>query len=142
MHFVTGGAFNGKRKWVKENYPEGEWFSAYNKDPLIMNLESPWNSTFILEGIEVWVKELLAEMTMDEGRKYLRDVIAGWYNWENVSPDRKLIIIGTDITKGIVPIDKADRNWRDLIGWFYQDIAIKCERVDVVWYGLNQTVKG
>lgn len=141
MHFVTGGAFNGKRKWVKRNYPEGEWFSAYNKEPLQISLESPWNSTVILEGIETWAKELLLEMTVHDGRNYLKDAIADWYNWEHMNPDRKLIIIGTDITKGIVPIDEADRNWRDLTGWVYQDISLKCERVDVIWYGLNQTIK-
>lgn len=57
-------------------------------------------------------------------------------------PSRKLVIIGTDISKGIVPLEKENRLWRDFTGWVYQDLVAKAERVDVIWYGINQIMKG
>jgi adenosyl cobinamide kinase/adenosyl cobinamide phosphate guanylyltransferase len=50
-------------------------------------------------------------------------------------------VIGSDITKGVVPLEKENRIWRDLTGWAYQDTAAKAEKVDIIWYGLNQTMK-
>ncbi|MEH7382842.1 bifunctional adenosylcobinamide kinase/adenosylcobinamide-phosphate guanylyltransferase [Bacillus sp. JJ1533] len=142
MHFVTGGAFNGKRAWVKQNYLEAKWISSYEGEPLMENLGDLQSSVVVLEGIEMWVKEISSKMTINQAREYLRGVLDGWLEWENMDSNRKIIVIGIDITKGIVPIEKENRNWRDLTGWVYQDLSFRCERVDVIWYGLNHTIKG
>lgn len=55
--------------------------------------------------------------------------------------DRKLYLIGTDVGKGIVPIDEHLRTYRDVVGWCYQDVAKLAERVDIIWYGINTTIK-
>ncbi|WP_156289608.1 bifunctional adenosylcobinamide kinase/adenosylcobinamide-phosphate guanylyltransferase [Oceanobacillus salinisoli] len=142
MRFITGGAFNGKRAWVKKNYPEAEWISAYKGEPLVENFGVLQSSAVVLEGIELWTKELSAKMTINQAREYWRKVLEDWLEWENLASNRKIIVIGTDITKGIVPMEKENRNWRDLTGWVYQDLSFRCERVDVIWYGINQTIKG
>lgn len=134
MHFVTGGAFNGKRKWVKEKYPEAKWVSAYNNDSFgFDNYES---TIIVLEGIETWVKDLSIS------RQEWREVVEDWLKWEQADLTRKVIFIGTDITKGIVPIEKEHRQWRDLTGWVYQDIVSVSNQVDVIWYGISKTIKG
>lgn len=143
MHFVTGGAFNGKKAWVKEKYPHAVWLSAYEGDSLssvdIKNFE---NDVVVFEGLEAWVREILTEKSLEESRVYFRDVLEALLSWERSRHEHRIVIIGTDITKGIVPIDREVRTWRDLTGWVYQDLAKKCEQMDVIWYGMNQTMKG
>lgn len=119
---------------MKEKYPEAKWISAYQNDSF--GLGSYESSIIVLEGIETWVKNLSIS------REKWREMIEDWLKWEQEEPSRKVIIIGTDITKGIVPIEKEHRQWRDLTGWVYQDIATVSSQVDVIWYGISKTIKG
>mgnify|MGYP001157836396 CR=1 FL=1 len=64
-----------------------------------------------------------------------------WLTWEKSEKSRRLYLIGTDIGKGIVPVDANLRRYRDLVGKCYQIVAQKAERVDLIWYGLNETLK-
>lgn len=145
MHFVTGGAFNGKRAWVKEAYRDHadgvHWISAYNQDPLPRVLGEINHNIVIFEGAEAWLKELVREFTAAHCRDIWKRCLDNWLTWENEKRNRKVVVIGTDITKGIVPIEAVDRAWRDVTGWAYQDTASKAKNVDVIWYGLNQTIK-
>ncbi len=117
-----------------------DWRSAYEGDS--------WNEpTFnehviVLEGLEEWMIAFVAKKKdfkeiRESWRAYLESLLA----WESEDCDRRIIIIGTDITKGIVPLEKENRTWRDAVGWAYQDLAALAERVDVIWYGLNQRLK-
>ncbi|KKE80082.1 bifunctional adenosylcobinamide kinase/adenosylcobinamide-phosphate guanylyltransferase [Oceanobacillus caeni] len=141
MHFVTGGAFNGKKAWVKDNYACAKWISFYDGDKLPKTLENSSSQRIVFEGVERWTKESLEKMTIDEARAHLRNCLDQWLEWENAKANRSMIIIGADIMKGIVPMQKEERDWRDLTGWFYQDLARRSKRVDVIWYGINQTIK-
>ncbi|WP_026575288.1 bifunctional adenosylcobinamide kinase/adenosylcobinamide-phosphate guanylyltransferase [Bacillus sp. UNC438CL73TsuS30] len=144
MHFITGGAFNGKREWVRNTYKvqfKAQWTSAYQKDPFPFELEEP-GTLLILEGIEMWINDLMKEYEPEKCREIWKNCLTQWISWERAEKNRKLVVIGTDITKGIVPLEKENRLWRDLTGWAYQDIAATADRVDVIWYGLNQTIKG
>ncbi|MYL46359.1 hypothetical protein GLV94_11960 [Virgibacillus halodenitrificans] len=143
MHFVTGGAYNGKRKWVKKHYPiTSYWCSAYDSARLEAPLEAENLLVVVLEGVEQWVGRLLDEETTPSAiREKMAQEIQAWLEWEKAIDKRKLIIIGTDITKGIVPIKKRDRLWRDAVGWVYQDIAERAEKMDVIWYGVAQQLK-
>jgi len=144
MHFIIGGAFNGKRAWVKNTYScfeNNHWVSAYDGHSLPTNLIDFDGGVVILEGVEIWLKELTATFDADKCREIWANCLKEWNTWENAAEHRKLIVIGTDITKGIVPMEKENRRWRDVTGWAFQDIASKAEKVDVIWYGLNQTIK-
>ncbi|MCF6411676.1 bifunctional adenosylcobinamide kinase/adenosylcobinamide-phosphate guanylyltransferase [Pseudalkalibacillus salsuginis] len=146
MHFITGGAFNGKKSWVKKHYQiEGhshyQWVSAYQQDPLPFDLSTFGKQLLFLEGIEQWIKGLLLEMDMDESRRSWHERLVKWQRWEDKNRLNRIILIGTDISKGIVPLEKTERTWRDVTGWCYQDSAEKAERVDLVWYGINQRIK-
>lgn len=136
MHFVTGGAFNGKRRWVRKMYPDAKWISAHEGELLLDALDSTNSSIVVLEGLETWIKDY--SLSREEWKKIILD----WEKWEQEKFGRQLVLIGTDIGKGIVPLEKENRNWRDLTGWLYQDIAAVSEKVDVIWYGINQTIKG
>lgn len=139
MHFVTGGAFNGKRRWVKNRYKEGNWLSAYDGDPFKIRTNG---SLQIYEGIEQWIKEEIKEKEIEEVRHIWRERAALLESWEKEKVGRQVVFIGADITKGIVPLEKEMRQWRDATGWVYQDLVSRCSRVDLIWYGLNEPLKG
>lgn len=144
MHFVTGGAFNGKRAWVKRVYGVkeiGNWISAYENCPLPKNVIEMNQDLLILEGIEVWLRSLTETYHVNECREIWNMYLDQWLRWEHNKSKRNLVLIGVDITKGIVPFDKANRLWRDVTGWAYQDILSKSEKVDIIWYGINQPLK-
>ena len=143
MHFITGGAFNGKRAWVKKTYQiekDESWLTAYENHPLPRNIIH--NQDFlILEGIEIWLKLLTEQVDVQQSLEIWNSCLNDWLKWEKEKISRNVIIIGTDITKGIVPVEKENRLWRDLTGWAYQETAAKSQKVDIIWYGINQTIK-
>lgn len=145
MHFVTGGAFNGKRKWVKAFYQLNEkndyvWISAYEKNGAQMEWKAvdSFKTTTVIEGVEQF---LYKWSNQTNWREKWHDVFKSWEKWELENPMRKLVVIGTDITKGVVPLDERNRNWRDMTGWCYQDLVSHSKRVDVIWYGINERLK-
>ncbi|WHZ05350.1 bifunctional adenosylcobinamide kinase/adenosylcobinamide-phosphate guanylyltransferase [Neobacillus sp. YX16] len=142
MHFITGGAFNGKRAWVKNTYGlTGSWLSAYQETPLTENFNHINSDLLVLEGIEIWIKELTKTYDSYRSREIWIQIINNWLSWEKAELERRLVVIGTDITKGVVPIERENRLWRDVTGWAYQDLSAMADKVDVIWYGLNQTIK-
>ncbi len=144
MHFITGGAFNGKKAWVKNNYEvteEKDWISAYQNQPLPDELTGIQHEFLILEGIEIWLKSLAEQFGAKRAREIWKARLEHWRLWEKGNSNRKLVVIGTDITKGIVPLGENNRLWRDAAGWAFQDTAAASDRVDVIWYGINQTIK-
>jgi adenosylcobinamide kinase/adenosylcobinamide-phosphate guanylyltransferase len=144
MHFVTGGAYNGKRAWVKKTYDIVKsdcWISAYENQPMPLNLSHITHDLLILEGIEIWLKNFSGEKDLIQSRDTWNQYLDNWLMWEKAAENRKLVLIGTDLSKGVVPLEMENRLWRDLTGWAYQDTASKAEKVDVIWYGIKQTLK-
>lgn len=144
MHFVTGGAFNGKRTWVKKTYKvrgAACWKSAYEDKALPAEITSMEGDLLILEGIEIWLKDLTKQYDSAKCRELWNRCLDHWNSWEKAKINRRLVVIGTDITKGIVPLEKENRLWRDVTGWAFQDLAARADQVDVIWYGINQTIK-
>ncbi len=142
MHFVTGGAYNGKAKWVKKHFAldmdHVQWISAYRDEPLPLHFHE---DTVVLQGIEAWIKGEASAQEAAVIRLKWQEIISGWRIWEEENNDRRLILIGADITKGIVPIEVENRIWRDATGWVYQDIVAVSSRVDMIWYGVSQQLK-
>ncbi|CRK80975.1 bifunctional adenosylcobinamide kinase/adenosylcobinamide-phosphate guanylyltransferase [Neobacillus massiliamazoniensis] len=144
MHFITGGAFNGKRAWVKNKYKVTEddcWLSAYENCSLPTEIKDINQNILILEGIEIWIKELTEKYDSNKCLQIWNECVGHWLKWETEQFNGCVVVIGTDITKGIVPVEKENRFWRDITGWAYQDLAKRSEKVDVIWYGINQTIK-
>lgn len=147
MHVVTGGAYNGKAAWVEKYYQLEEssvhqWVHAYKKkkDLLPKDLVA-YHGTIVLEGIEQWVYQWMQNKSMDTAREFGRQRITQWLAWEQLAEENRLVVICTDISKGIVPMDADLRKWRDLTGWFYQDLVKKAEQVHCIWYGIAQQLK-
>ena len=144
MHFVTGGAFNGKSKWINEYYQLRDtphvWISGYH-EAAIPEKPPTVESIIVMEGIEVWLKFWTERLNIQEARDRWQLFLHSWLQWEKETVKRKIILIGTDISKGIVPMLPEQRKWRDMTGWAYQDAVKVAERVDLIWYGINQQIK-
>ncbi|PPA69660.1 bifunctional adenosylcobinamide kinase/adenosylcobinamide-phosphate guanylyltransferase [Jeotgalibacillus proteolyticus] len=139
MHFVIGGAYNGKREWVKKQLTENQ-ILMLNK-PLGNEPLSSFK-VIVKSDLECWI---LDECDKGKGEETLLQL---WENelknlleWEQQDKDRSLFIIGTDQSKGIVPMDRAERKARDLLGWCHQHTAKKAEHVTRIWYGIAQELK-
>jgi len=141
MHVVTGGAYHGKSAWVKKFYhlnSDVTWLSAYNDDPCPIHMTSPTN-IIVLEGVEEWIRQSLKNNTFN--RHDGRQLINQWLAWEQEKSERQIVVIGNDISKGIVPIEREYREWRDVTGWFFQDLVLHSHRFDVIWYGIHKQLK-
>ncbi|MFC4184068.1 bifunctional adenosylcobinamide kinase/adenosylcobinamide-phosphate guanylyltransferase [Saccharococcus thermophilus] len=138
MHFIVGGAFQGKRKWVCKHYGIRErkdiiWYNGYEGTYGEPD-ESISERIVVFEGLEAAIRRL-----PDLG--YWGQLFWRWQEWERQCPGRTVVWIGTDITQGIVPIEQEDRLWRDVTGWCYQRLAEFCDRVDRIWCGLAERIK-
>lgn len=142
MHFVTGGAFNGKFAWVQRYYQltnEASYvcYSGYKQE--LLHLKQLNNTdTIVINGAEQYVKFALengmnVEAVIQQVHEFLK--------WERLEERRQLVIIGTDMSKGVVPIDRFARKWRDEVGSFYQWLMEKADIAHVIWYQIPQVIK-
>ncbi|WP_106496487.1 bifunctional adenosylcobinamide kinase/adenosylcobinamide-phosphate guanylyltransferase [Lentibacillus sp. Marseille-P4043] len=145
MHIVTGGAYNGKSAWVRkfyqlDNVSNWHWIAAYD-ETCPKDLAAFGQDLIVLNGVEHWVYKWSETQSISEIRDFGRAIISNWVNWEDEKACRKLVVIGSDISKGIVPMEQQMRAWRDATGWFYQDLVEKCDRLDMIWYGVQTQLK-
>lgn len=144
MHVITGGAFNGKWHFVKEFYQlsnEADFikYSSYNDDVLPNDFSNIKTKYLIIQGIELYVKNFFNnEISIPSQTE---EFILNCLNWETSNPNGNLIVIGNDISKGVVPKEASDREWRDMTGLMYQRLVQMSQRYDVIWYGINKQLK-
>ncbi|AJD92383.1 hypothetical protein JMA_30660 [Jeotgalibacillus malaysiensis] len=136
MHFVIGGAYNGKRKWVESQLNQASFRELSEPGEKI---DSGMN-TILFTGLEHWILKQFGRDS-DEVVLAWKQEVDRLTKWENGHPDRRVIIIGTDQSKGIVPLEKEQRFTRDVLGWCHQYSALKAERVTRVWYGIAEELK-
>ena len=125
MHIIIGGAYNGKREYVRTILAgrEAEWREighSYNSDAI---------QTIVISGIEQWLAE--TNLSEAEAIDYVLAAVAG----------RDVIVVLTDIGRGIVPIDAQQRKLRDTCGRLYQRLMAEADEVTRIWYGVAQTLK-
>jgi len=147
MHFITGGAYNGKANWVKQHVriehkrtSEYEWINVYANDTLHERLADYDKPLIIIEGLEQWVWQLIDKYDENTYTDLIHAFYADWVEWSD-APHHFLYLIGTDISKGIVPTDQKQRIWRDVTGWLYQRIVERCDTFHIIWYGIGQRLK-
>ncbi|WP_456278484.1 bifunctional adenosylcobinamide kinase/adenosylcobinamide-phosphate guanylyltransferase [Bacillus sp. AK128] len=144
MYFVTGGAFQGKRRWVQElidaklSSQPHIWINGYEHPVPTLDEIDPNIKTIIMEGMERHIQMALHE---GKSREYWQQKLKPFIEWENESQGRTLILIGTEVGLGIVPMQAEDRMYRDVVGWVYQDLAKESKLVVRLWCGLPQFLK-
>lgn len=147
MHFITGGSFHGKKSWAltfakEQGFVNGKVIRLFDAKKIDIESDKEQSTDFyIMEGLEWMIKHRLQEESLEQTIVYMKTLVEELLQWERIEKNRCVFLIGSDITKGIVPIDKEDRMWRDATGLIFQQIVKKADRVDVIWYGLNERLK-
>lgn len=79
----------------------------------------------IFDGLAAWVRS-----HPDEGIGDLLEVNPG------------VVILCDEVGCGVVPVDPAERAWREEVGRLCCDLAQKAERVERIFCGLGMVLKG
>ena len=129
MHIIFGGAFNGKRQYVKEQLAERavSWHEG--------SLPEAGEEIAVIAGLEHWVKKQLKQSSTEEQ-------IMAQVKKTVSQKKRHQIWVLTDMNRGIVPADALERQLRDVIGRIYQYLFAQAEHISRIWYGIPQTIKG
>lgn len=132
MHIFIGGAYNGKheyvRRWLKEQeLVDVEWYvGQFPKEPT--------SQTVVVSGLEEAIKPLLEKDEVSLALQIAEQL-------QLLEKQHQVIIIATEIGRGIVPIDPQDRKLRDTLGRLYQQLFATSEHITRIWYGLAEEIK-
>ena len=122
MIFVFGGAYQGKRDFVKEN------FSVQDGD------ES------ILDNINEWIRNLVEDnRDSDAGLDALLLDISE--REKELPQGREVIIIMNDVSQGLVPMDPVERAYREANGRAMIKLAKEASAVYRVFCGIGTKIK-
>lgn len=128
MILITGGAYQGKLDYVKEEYglTDEDVFTCEETSTAVGFDEK------IIDHFERYVLALIKAGQVPEkavGMQLRADRYKG------------RIIICDDISQGIVPMDATERAWREGVGRTMVKIAQQADKVVRVFCGIPQTVK-
>ena len=118
MHVILGGKYQGKRVYAEKLY--GNFTGVCD-----------------LEYSDVITSGLLVNVHLGVKRGLTCE-----YFHQKIAVLRQCVILCTEISGGIVPIDENLRRWRDETGKVYQYLAAEAEIVDRVFAGLAIRLKG
>lgn len=127
MHIVLGGAHNGKRALVRDYLARNGLTSTWLSD----SIESWDRQTDVL--VIDSIPQALFPLNREQRIKWLDHYIL---------KDTMVIWIIEDVSRGIVPMEKHQRVYRDESGRITQLLVEKATSVTQVWYGLVETRKG
>ncbi|WP_342559093.1 bifunctional adenosylcobinamide kinase/adenosylcobinamide-phosphate guanylyltransferase [Metasolibacillus sp. FSL K6-0083] len=130
MHVYIGGAYNGKRQYVRQHYKQQHIFEGHLPEPTAFRQQD----VVILGRFEEMVKRL-AHLTEDEIVAILMEKL------QQLDAQATVVCICTDMGRGIVPLEREQRFLRDTCGRLYQAMFAYSEQVTRIWYGIPQIVK-
>ncbi|MDY3989801.1 MAG: bifunctional adenosylcobinamide kinase/adenosylcobinamide-phosphate guanylyltransferase [Massilioclostridium sp.] len=119
IHLIVGGAAQGKLAYALSCYGLTEQQISEG------NLDGP-----IVNRLQEWVRKLLAQQIDPLAR--IDELVEG----------RDLVILCDEVGCGVVPIDPAQREWREAVGRVCCALAQKAVFVDRVQCGIATRIKG
>lgn len=124
MHLIIGGAYQGKLEYVRKRYGFTDTqISVCTRDlidlsaPCIVNIEEFAYGCVLREENSI---DLFKARRLD---------------WQNS------VLICRDISGGLVPVDKTDREWRAATGRLCQYLSREAKTVSRIFCGLEQRLK-
>ena len=126
MVLIFGGAYQGKLEYALDNFNMTEKDVFHCKEEAALDL-----SCKVISNLENFVMGCVKE------GKEAKDLLL-----EYVEALEDKIIIVTDISQGIVPMDPVQRNWREMVGRTMLYLGGRAEKVIRVFCGLGQEIKG
>lgn len=126
MILIFGGAYQGKLEYALDNFNMTEKDVFHCKEAAVLDL-----SFKVISNLENFVMGCVKE------EKEAKELLLEY----GEALEDKIIIV-TDISQGIVPMDPAQRNWREMVGRTMLYLGGKAEKVIRVFCGLGQEIKG
>lgn len=132
MHVILGGAFNGKRQYVIENFTHSPLQFFEGTVPTVADCKD--DHIIVIGSFEQMIPNNFEQS---------EDVLAMsiWAQIQEIAENRHVICICTDMSRGIVPLEKDKRFVRDVCGRLYQKLCAEADEVTRIWYGLPQILK-
>lgn len=143
MQLFIGGACAGKREVVKQRFPGALWWRLAPGQRLheVAQVMLP-NTPLVVHGLFEWLTATLdSDVSIDEWRAQWREDFPRLHQAAD-SSNVMLIMIASELGRGLVPMARDQRRLRDLSGWFTQDAAVQASNVWYVRHGLVQALKG
>lgn len=130
MILVIGGAFQGKKEYVKKQ------FSLTDQDFADGNLCSE--------------EELYQAKAVLHFHEYVRRSLQTGHSTEELNTfaerlcrkNSRLIVVCNELGSGVVPVEAFDRNWRETTGRLCCRLAAAAEEVHRVNCGIGTVIKG
>ena len=127
MELYVGGAFQGKKEYVDDNYrdiKELKWCNAENCDEAaLFDCDAVYNYHELIR------KQVLNGIDPEDK---LCDLI-------DHNPD--IIIVCDEVGCGVIPIDPKDRAYREAVGRCMCKAASKADKVIRIICGIGQVIK-
>lgn len=126
MVLIFGGAYQGMEEYAFENY-------GLKEEDICVLTEHASEFDFsnkAFSSVDQWIFRCVKEGV--EAKDYIEK------NWESFK-DKVLIV--TDISQGIVPMDKDERAWREMVGRTLMYLGKKSDEVVRVFCGIGQQIK-
>lgn len=124
IKIVTGGAFQGKRKYAMECYPELNWSSG---------ADCSLDKVGIWEAVDQFHLFVRRWLEAGRGKEQLLEAIG--------DENRNLVIVSDEIGCGLVPVDAFEREYRETVGRIMTELTAKAVRADRVICGIGQRIK-
>lgn len=125
MVLIFGGSYQGKLDFAKEN------FEVSDEDIFVCTQENEidWSKKVIYNADQAFLRHV-------RDGKESRDVLA-----EHLDELKESIIIVNDISQGIVPMEREQRDWREMTGRAMLYISKQADEVYRVFCGLGSKIK-
>lgn len=146
MQLVIGGAYQGKKEYVKKSYQIEEsqiWQGGY---PVA---DGKWLCVCGLHNI---IKGMLRKFEADRNKTgdivlpdaermecYVNQIITYLHGLTEQNPN--LIFICDEVGSGIVPMEKSEREYRECVGRVLCVLAKEADRVERVHCGIGRMIK-
>ena len=124
MILVFGGAYNGKKDFIKEKFNINEEDIFYCSD-----------------GEIYFSKKVICGLHKFTYNNTLKNKSSLEYIKENINLFKDKIIISDEISSGIVPLKKEDRMWREETGRCLQYLSKESSCVYRVFCGISTIIK-
>ena len=125
MILVFGGAYNGKKDFIKEKFNINEEDIFYCSD-----------------GEIDFSKKVICGLHKFTYNNTLKNKSSLEYIKENINLFKDKIIISDEISSGIVPLKKEDRMWREETGRCLQYLSKESSCVYRIFCGIPTIIKG
>ncbi|MDD6661777.1 MAG: bifunctional adenosylcobinamide kinase/adenosylcobinamide-phosphate guanylyltransferase [Lachnospiraceae bacterium] len=137
MKMVIGGTFQGKLAYAKERYQITDgWVDGAQCE--VAALETCKGVYHFHELIRNMIQNSEKEQSWITGAEDQAEAFAAWLYEKNP----EIVIVTNELGYGIVPMDRFDREYREMTGRICTALAKRSEEVVRVACGLGLVIKG